>query len=169
MKGEWEHFVGRWKENSKKFAPTLLILAVGILLLALPEGEMSHTPEINAVQSQEFDLEQFERKLADILSRVEGAGQTQVVLTLDAGSRTLLAQDQKRAADGEISQEVVTVGRGSGEQEVVTLQTVSPSFRGAVVVCPGGDDPQVRLELIQAVTALTGLGADRIAVSRGNL
>ena len=62
----------------------------------------------------------------------------------------------------------MTVGRGSGSQEVVPLQTLAPEFRGALVVCPGGGDPRVRLTLTQAVSALTGLGTDRISVCEGN-
>ena len=31
----------------------------------------------------------------------------------------------------------MTLGRGSGSQEVVLLQTVAPQFRGALVVCAG--------------------------------
>ena len=54
----------------------------------------------------------------------------------------------------------------SGQQDVVPLQTVAPEFRGALVVCPGGGNAQVRLKLIEAVSALTGLGSDRIAVVR---
>lgn len=62
---------------------------------------------------------------------------------------------------------MVTVGRGAGNQDVVSLQTVAPQFRGALVVCPGGGDPQVRLRLIEAVSALTGLGANRVSVCQG--
>ena len=62
---------------------------------------------------------------------------------------------------------MVTVGKGSGQQEVVPLQTVAPEFRGALVVCPGGGDARVRLQLIEAVAALTGLGSDRISVCAG--
>ena len=43
-----------------------------------------------------------------------------------------------------------------------------PSFRGALVVCPGGDDPQVQLAITQAVSALTGLGSDRITICAGD-
>ena len=50
---------------------------------------------------------------------------------------------------------------------MVSLQTVAPQFRGALVVCPGGGDAQIRLKLIEAVSALTGLGADRISVCQG--
>ena len=90
-----------------------------------------------------------------------------MVLTLDGGSRQVLARNQDQERDGGSSNTVVTVGKGSGQQEVVPLQTVAPQFRGALVVCPGGEDPQVRLKLIGAVAALTGLGSDRISVCAG--
>ena len=91
-----------------------------------------------------------------------------MVLTVDSGSRRVLAQDQERDREGGSTVSTVTVGRGSGTQEVVPLQTLAPSFRGALVVCPGGGDPQVRLKLSEAVSALTGLGTDRISVCEGN-
>ena len=129
-------------------------------------GEEAESAE-TAAEAESFDLEGFEEKLAAALSRVQGAGETRVVLSLDSGSRTVLAQDVERQEGGGAST-VVTVGRGSGSQEVVPLQTVAPSFRGALVVCPGGGDPQVRLRLVEAVSALTGLGSDRISVCQGD-
>ena len=60
------------------------------------------------------------------------------------------------------------MGRGSGNQSVVPVQTLTPSFRGALVVCAGGDDPGVRLQVIRAVSALTGLGSDCITVCQGD-
>ena len=38
---------------------------------------------------------------------------------------------------------------------------------GAVVVCEGGGDASVRLKLMEAVSALTGLGTDKIAICKG--
>ena len=46
---------------------------------------------------------------------------------------------------------------------VVTKETC-PQYRGALVVCDGGNNDRVRLAVIDAVSVLTGLGADRIAV-----
>ena len=91
-----------------------------------------------------------------------------VVLTLDSSSRQVLAQDVEREADGGGSSTVVTVGSGAGNQEVVALQTVAPQFRGALVVCPGGGQAQTKLRLLEAVSALTGLSADRISICEGN-
>ena len=91
-----------------------------------------------------------------------------MVLTLDGGSRRILAQDQERDGTGGGASSTVTLGRGSGNQEVVPLQTLAPSFRGALVVCPGGGDPRVGLALTEAVSVLTGLGADSIAICGGD-
>ena len=55
----------------------------------------------------------------------------------------------------------------SGVEGTVTLQQLSPQFQGALVVCSGGGEPTVQLRLVEAVSALTGLGADKISVCKG--
>ena len=166
MNRTWPGAAQKWKEALGRYQYALLVIAVGVVLLLLPVGGRDGAEEAVPAQTEgtAFDLEAFEEKLARTLSQVEGAGQAQVVLTLDGGSRQVLARNQEQDRDGGGSNTVATVGRGSGTQEVVPLQVVAPQFRGALVVCPGGGDPQVRLRLVEAVSALTGLGSDRISV-----
>lgn len=169
MKWKWPRPALGWKEALGKYGYVLLVMAAGAVLLLLPSGGRDSPPDDSPAQEEgaAFDLEGFEKKLARALSQVEGAGEAEVVLTLEGGSRQVLARNQEREGDGGSSNTVVTVGKGSGQQEVVPLQTEAPRFRGALVVCPGGEDPQVRLKLIGAVAALTGLGSDRISVCAG--
>lgn len=165
MKIQWPQWKTLWQRNRV----LLLAIGVGALLLLLPSegGEQTRRVEETG-QSASFDLEGFEQRLSQVLSQVAGAGEVQVLLTLNGSGRTILAQDLER--DGERSSvSHVTVGQGSGNQEPVALQTMAPEFRGALVVCPGGEDPRVCLALIQAVSALTGLGADRITVCAGGI
>lgn len=172
MKWKWPELARKWKEALGKYQFVLLVLAVGVFLLLLPTGGGQGEgagPAEEAAGAETFDLEAFEEKLARALSQIEGAGETRVVLTLDSGSRQVLARDQEEGGDGGMSSTVVTIGQGSGSQQVVPLQTVAPRFRGALVVCPGGDDPEVQLQLIRAVSGLTGLGSDRITICQGNL
>lgn len=164
MKWKWPEAVQRWKGAH---GYVLLVMAVGVVLLLLPAGGRDSPGEAPPVREETFDLTAFEEKLERTLSRIEGAGETRVVLTLDGGSRQVLARNQDRDSEGGGSNTVVTVGKGSGQQEVVPLQTVAPQFRGALVVCPGGGDAATRLKLIQSVSALTGLGADKISVCAG--
>ena len=35
---------------------------------------------------------------------------------------------------------------------------------GAIIVCQGGDSPTVRLNIVEAVSNVTGIGSDRITV-----
>lgn len=159
----------KWREALGRYQYVLLMIAVGAFLLLLPTGGRDSPKEKVPAQAEEsaFDLESFERKLEKALSQVEGAGETRVILTLEGGSRQVLARNQDREGDGGTSNTVVTVGKGSGQQEAVPIQTVAPEFRGALVVCPGGGNAATRLRLIEAVSALTGLGSDRISVCAG--
>ena len=147
-------------------APALAVLAVGCLLLMMPAGEKTPTKvRSGEEQTSPFDLEQFELRLEQALSRIEGAGETKVVLSLDSGERQILAQDREQTNSG-ASVQTVTVG-GSSDRSVVPVQTVAPGFRGALVVSPGAGDAAVRLALTRAVSVLTGLGSDCICVTTG--
>ncbi len=55
-------------------------------------------------------------------------------------------------------QELLTQTQGVGEARVLI------SDSGVVVVCRGASDPAVRLDIIRAVGAYTGFGADKITV-----
>ena len=59
--------------------------------------------------------------------------------------------------------ETVLVDGGS---DAVTVRTTYPTYRGALIVCEGGDRAEVRLAVTEAVAALTGLSADRITVAK---
>ncbi len=63
--------------------------------------------------------------------------------------------------------ETVLLGRGS-EQQAVVKRTLYPRYVGALVVCEGAENAAVRLQVVQAVSALTALPADRISVVKGS-
>ena len=144
--------------------PALAVLTVGCLLLLIPTGAKADTQREEKTK-EPFDLEWFEGRLEEALSRIEGAGETKVVLSLDSGERQVLAQDREQTNSG-ASVQTVTVGGGS-ERSVVPVQTMAPGFRGALVVSPGAGDAAVRLALTRAVSVLTGLGSDCICVTTG--
>ena len=169
MKLDWPKLALRWKEALGKYKYVLLVIGLGVVLMALPTtGQRDKGQEGAQAPAEGFDLEAFEEKMERALSQVEGAGEVRVVLTQGSNGRQRLAQDQERDREGGGSSTTVTVGRGSGQQEVVPLQTLAPEFRGALVVCPGGGNPRIQLRLLEAVSALTGLGTDRISICKGN-
>ncbi len=155
-----------------KYRYVLLVVLVGAVLLLLPTGGgASAQPDGTAAGAAlDYDPSELEARLEAVLSRVEGAGEVEVVLTVRSGPRQVLAEDrtQEREGDRESGESTtVLLSRGSAGEETVAVEQRSPQFRGALVVCSGGDDPAVRLTLTQAVSAVTGLGADRISICKG--
>ena len=157
----------------EKYKFVLLVLLAGILLLVLPlpgGGGAEELPRETAAAGAEFDLDALERRMEAALSRIEGAGEGSGVLALRAGTPQVLAQDVSSARSQEDQEEgrtTVVVSAGSGRGEAVALQQIYPQFQGALVVCAGGDDPAVQLKLVEAVSALTGLGSDKISICKG--
>ncbi len=154
-----------------KYKYVLLVALAGMILLAWPAGDgEKKTARPDGEESSFLQVEALEERLEKALSQIDGAGEVTVVLTLEAGPRRVLAQDGTASQGSDRSDretETVVVSAGSGAQQPVELQTLGPVYRGALVVAAGGDDPRVKLALTQAVAALTGLGADKISISKG--
>lgn len=155
-----------------KYRYVLLVILAGVLLLLLPGGEeKGGAPSSGAGTAASLDTTaELEHKLEQALSQIEGAGEVTVVLTVEAGAKQIWAEDRKSEVDAQSRSEeesAVVLSRGSGTEEAVPVQQISPRFRGALVVCSGGGDPKVRLSLVEAVSALTGLGSDKISICNG--
>ena len=156
------------KASWQRYRLVWLVILAGLVLLMLPLGGGEEEVLAESPVQSDFDLAGTEARLAEALSKIKGAGEVTVVLTVANGPRQVLAQDVDRdTGQGEESTQTVVLSRGSSSQETVTVQEIYPQYQGVLVVCPGGDDPEVRLQLTQALSALTGLGADKISISEG--
>ena len=157
-----------------RYKYVLLVAALGAVLLLLPRenGERSES-DAQQLAGSANDIRELEKEMEEILSKINGVGRVDVMLTLESGGELVLATDStlrysgspQNPDDYDRSSETVTVSGGSGTQVVVT-QERSAKFRGALIVCDGGDNDAVRLRIVEAVCALTGLGSDRVAVVR---
>lgn len=155
-----------------RYKYVLLVMLVGALLLLLPDSDSTggDGSQIAASVEEDFSVEALEDKLEATLSEIDGAGQVQVMLTVQSGMKRVLAQDGSMEQEGSTVQretQTVVISSGSGTQDTVLVQQIYPQFQGALVVASGGGDPTVKLKLTEAVAALTGLGADKISICKG--
>ncbi len=156
----------RGKQLWQRYKYVLLVVLAGVVLLMLPGGEAGgEKNELPLQPDSQFDVERVERKLERALSQISGAGEVTVVLTLKESSRQILARDTQ-VSEREQRTETVVVSTGSGSQATVPLQNIYPKYQGALVVCTGGGDARVKLELLEAVRALTGLSAEKISICK---
>ena len=171
MKFQWKLPEGAVWKALDRYKYVLIVIVVGIILLLWPTGERERNTETGGTTGvrETFDLDALEEKLSKTLSKVEGAGEVTVTLTVKSGMEQVLASDRTTSVSergSSVEEETVLVNSGGG-QETVLLTQKYPTFQGALVVCEGGDSAEIRLLLTQAVSALTGLGADRITVCKG--
>ena len=149
-----------------KYKFVALILCIGIVLMLLPVGKTdTYNQKEQTRETQEsFDLDALEHKLEAALSEINGVGTATVVLTLKSSGEDVLAQDVSQGTSME--SETVIVSTGSGTEQAVSIKTIYPEFQGALVICDGAGNAGVKLEVLQAVSAITGLSSDKISICR---
>lgn len=152
-------------KQTEKYKYAILVLLVGGALLLLPKGSAKETKTepVLSVKAEETLAEQLE----SLLSQVEGAGKTKVLLTPSGGTIYEYQTDihSQTDAEGQSRQtETVLATVGSGKEEPLIVRTTYSDYIGAVVVCEGADRAAVRLNIVNAVSSLTGLGSDNITV-----
>ena len=151
----------------KKYRYVIVVLLAGIVLLVWPSQKPEPAlPE--EPQKEENDYGKLvEKRLSVMLGKISGAGRVEVMLTLARGPRTEFQEDvQKRTDENQTDEERKTVIlSGSGAYDEAAVSAVQyPAFQGALVICEGADSAAVRLDILNAVSAVTGLGSDRITV-----
>ncbi len=170
--GEGKEWLRRLWETVCRYKYVVILLLFGVFLLLLPtrsgEEVKGKKEEVQLDGGESTPCLVTEEHLEEILSLVEGAGKVRVLLSAEDGGERVVATDVKESeesagGEGEDGQSretesaTVVISTGSGTEDAVTLKTVVPRFRGAVVAAQGADSAQVRLELTEAVAAATGL------------
>lgn len=150
----------------KKYWYTALILLLGMILMLLPDGKKSQTPELPQIVASNSSSD-LESSLSALLSKMEGAGKVDVLLTQARGEKSIY-QMNETATSGDSSQDIrketVIISNADRSEAGLIQQVEPPVYLGAVVLCQGADSASVRLAIIQAVANATGLSTDKISV-----
>ena len=163
-------------EKIKEIGPVKLtfLLVAGILLLILSCGDfMKKGEESSVAVSQEEKTEEtgesyrqaMERQVVELLSKVEGVGKTEVMITLSAGKEKVTLKDNE-TAEGKSQEETVLVEDSERNSSPYVLQEKEPVPEGILVVCEGGGDPAVSREIISAIQVLFHVEAHKIKVMK---
>lgn len=142
-----------------KYKYLVLILLLGIGLMLIPSG--NRKGEESAVQQQApIQTASLADELEDILSNIKGAGRVQVMLTVKNGEQTIYQTD----IPGTDRQDTVIITDEDRAQNALVQQIISPTYRGAIVLCQGAENASVCLAIKEAVSKVTGLDASQISV-----
>ena len=141
----------------------LLILALGALILLWPSGKKEAAAAAKPEAAQTEETADTQARLEQLLSSMDGVGRVELILTT-SGSEEIFYQTDTRVSGDTREETTVFSSTQSTQKTPVVTKTKKASYAGAVVVCDGADSAVVRLRIVQAVSALTGLGSDKISV-----
>lgn len=150
----------------KKYRFAVLIFVIGLILMIMPSFQGDIKTVHNEPQVQ-IAAESVEQRVESILSYIDGAGKVKVLLMELKGQQTVYQTDHTENTGTESSsynQKTVTVSGSDRAEEGLVKQINPPQYAGAIILCQGADDQAVKLAVADAVSKITGLGLDKIAV-----
>ncbi|MBR6785713.1 MAG: hypothetical protein IKM25_05630 [Clostridia bacterium] len=166
---------------SKKLMLVLVLFAAGLVALLFSELGQSReekipqeTTTLQKATAQEY-VQSLEERITSIISSIDGAGSTRVMITLESGSEDVYLHnydygedvDEDGAGNREVKNEYVVVDN-SGEENGIVIRVEEPKIRGVAVVCEGGGNDYVKAQIISTVTALLDISSARVSVAKMN-
>lgn len=157
---------GRITQGLKKYRYVLLVLLLGIVLMSIPSKTEQKVKQPERHKQTEI-TDDLQVRLAQVLSKIQGVGKVEVMLTQASGQEYIYQMDEDSDEDNDgcsVNKKTVILSDSSRNESALIKKTIPAQYLGAIIVCQGADRPQVRLALMEAVTKITGLGSDRIAI-----
>lgn len=183
-----QDFMQKIKEKKLKRSDWLILVLAGILILiiALPtdtkEKEQAEEAKENISKennTMEASKDEIERKLEDILEKIDGAGDVKVMITYQ-DSGTQVVEKDKNTSENSLEESDSTGGVRSTKEQQLQESTVYeeadagntpfvskellPKVEGILIVASGGDNQKVKQNISEAVLALFQVEAHRIKI-----
>ncbi len=120
-------------------------------------------------ETQEQYRQALQTQLTDILERIDGVGNADVLVTIAGSEAYHYAQEgDSTMSDAQVktSHSYVTIGSGSSQQALIE-SVAHPTITGVVVVCEGGDRSTVQESVYHAVSVVCGISTAQIYVTKG--
>ncbi len=153
-----------------------IILLIGVMLLFSSKILFGDSKQKNAQKSEQSDIEggfdQTEKRLEEILKKIDGAGKVSVMVTYDNSKEYVTVSDTKSSVskNGEgskedISNEKTTVMvKNSSSYTPFVKNEINPKIRGVLVVADGGRNEKVKLNLKKAVCAVLDVEIHKVEI-----
>ena len=124
-----------------------IIFAIILILVFFSSTDKTSTSSIKQNSTKEeitvtSYIDNMETKLENILSKINGAGDVSVMVTLDMSNATI--------------------------EDNIIQTTTFPDIKGIVIVASGVENTQVKMKILQAVQAVVDISSGRIEILSSN-
>ena len=180
-RNRYENEDGTEPPEKKKYTAVIFVIIVAICILVFSGGgknkkEALAEPEKGDDIKIEEYAEKTEKRLKNVLSEINGAGEVEVMVSFENMNEKVLAKNNKNKSGTDTEEgkktestdreeSVFIFGSGSAEQPFILKEKI-PVPSGVLVVASGAGDEKIRNEIYEAVKALYGVPAHRVKVTQ---
>ena len=175
-----DNFKSKFKslyEKIKKVKHIEIYIAVGLaIILAIiyftslrPSSQQQATENdnlsANYSSSQEY-VSYLENKLENVLAMVKGAGDVEVIITLEKGFEYIYLTDEetRTTSNGTI---VTTSSVVMIDGSPILQEEIYPIIKGVVIVAQGASDVSVRMDMLSVLQTVIDIDNSKINIIEG--
>lgn len=165
----------------------LMVVILSIILVAFLNLNTGTKTNFTNTSAQNFNsleyvsstkyINELEDKLISVLSKVKGAGQVNVMITLETGPELKIATSVDERTNTSTSSSTTTTSvtvienpiiiTQNGQSQPLVLMEIMPKIKGVIVVAQGAGSTKVKLELLEAIQALLDVTSNNIQIYAG--
>lgn len=174
------------KENIKKLIIISGLVSIGLIfisnLLGSKPSKTSNVENKDVQLSSSEYIKSLEENIKSIVSSIDGAGESKVLITLESSVQNIYATEQKKNNEATEDRENDTISKikqtndletryikvkdENGAEKALSLTQIQPTIKGVVIVCNGGNNPVIKEKIINAVKTALNITSKRVYVTK---
>ena len=158
---------------------TIIVIVLGFILICiLFISELNLNGEPKEVETELSDAEYcdyLENKIKNFIEKIDGAGKTEVIITLAETTEYIYATDDKDIRKNNNNSDDLTVEKdyviieNNNNDVGLLIKTIEPKIRGVAVTCEGGDNAKVQEQIYSTIEALLNIKTSCISITKLSL
>ncbi len=163
-------------KNIKLGKKEICIILIGFLLIFIifiSEYNNDSVKIESDINNTEYNYcNEMEEKIKKFIMKIDGAGKTEVIITLDETSEYIYATDNKNVQKNNNNNDDLSVENdyviieNNNNDEGLLIKTIEPKIRGVAITCEGGDIPEVQENIMSAIKAVLDIRSSNISITK---
>ncbi len=148
---------------------SLIIIAIVLLIYFSVSEKKQNNIDVSTGNTSSLTAD-LEERLEYILSKIDGVGETDVLITYNSTAEQVTAStsnsNQTTTSNGMNSTTTSTTTSSPilNNKEVIVLQEKMPEIRGVIVVSEGANDIKIKLQILSAVSTALDINPNTIQI-----
>jgi len=178
-----------WQKD-KKLSNVIIIFIVGVIVLIVGslflDGDKKYVkkeqqlPQNTKDQKNEIYETELEKKIENILSKIDDVGSVSVMVTLLSDSERIPAVDRRqnetvsedrenggggrKTVQNDSEEKVILFNEQGGKQQALVLKEIKPKVKGVIVAAKGAKNPRIKADITLAVSTLCDIPVHKVQV-----